>query len=108
MMEGFSFLGDKHDIITSCGANICNGIIESSSVEIACYGRFGMLPREYNSETIMTDFIWEYIGDESIRKKRFAKSQNLFYFVFTESINSLESYGNNIIPSTIQLLLRQP
>lgn len=74
VMEDFPFLGNEDDIITSCGAYLCDAVIESATVEVACYGRPGMLSREYYPESVVSNFVREYICYEPVRKKRFTES----------------------------------
>lgn len=72
-MKDFPFFGNEHDVITPGRADICNTIIEATTEEITGYGCPGVLPGEYNSETIVSDFVRKYICYESVRKKRFTK-----------------------------------
>lgn len=73
-MEGFSFLRDEYDIMTPGGADVSDAVIESATVEIACYGRSSMLSGENNPETVVPDLVGEDVRYESVRKKRFTKS----------------------------------
>lgn len=74
MMEGLSFLGDEHDIVAPGNADIGDAVIESTTIEVTCYGRSSMLSGEDNPETIVSNLVGEYIRYESVRKKRFTKS----------------------------------
>jgi len=69
-MEGFPLLGDKHDIIAPCGADIRYHVIEAAAEEIARYGRLGMLPREDNPETVEPLTVGDDVRYKTITKKK--------------------------------------
>lgn len=66
------------------GADIRDEIIEFAPEEVTIDRGLGVFPGKYDAEAIETEAVIGRIGYESMRKKRFFETQNLFYFVFCE------------------------
>lgn len=70
VMEDLSLLRDEDDILAPGGADLSDRVVEPATEEVARDGSPGMLPREYHSEAVVSDFVREHIRYESVRKKR--------------------------------------
>ena len=86
MIEGFALLHDEDDIEPDLPERRTRQIIRRSTEVVPIHASWCLLPTEEDTDTSVSETVREHIRDHPMSKKRLSARENLFEFVFCESV----------------------